>query len=99
MSQRIAADPDMALTFIATFRINGPVREIVHPDPRSVMLGEIILDMPEIDEFNLNAIRRDILHSMPDERLTELHALVKLGAFSNLDRMLLWISASTTKTS
>lgn len=31
--------------------------------------------------------------------LDELHALVKLGAFSNLDRMLLWISASAMKTS
>ena len=39
MNERIAADPDMAKTFIATFRINGPLRAIVHPDPRSVMLG------------------------------------------------------------
>lgn len=99
MSARIAADPDMALTFIATFRVNGPMREIIHPDPRSVMLGEIILDMPEIDEFNIKAIRRDILHALPDERIAELRALVKLGAFSNLDRMLLWISASAMKTS
>lgn len=97
MSQRIAADDAMAKTFLATFRINGSMREIVHPDPRSVMLGEIILEMPEIDEFNLNAIRRDILHALPDERLTALHTLVKLGAFSNLDRMLLWISASASK--
>lgn len=99
MSPRIAADPDMALTFIATFRINGRQPEIVHPDPYSVMLGEIILEMPEIDEFNINSIRRDIFHSIPDERLADLHALVKLGAFSNLDRMLLWISASDKKTS
>lgn len=99
MSQRIAADDDMAKTFIATFRINGPVRDLVHPDPRSVMLGEIILEMPEIDEFNLNAIRRDIFRALPDEHLDELHALVKLGAFSCLDRMLQWISASATKTS
>lgn len=99
MSARIAADPDMALTFIATFRINARQPEIVHPDPRSVMLGELILKMPEIDEFSLNAIRRDILHALPDEHLAELHALVKLGAFSNLDRMLRWISASAKKTS
>lgn len=99
MNDRIAADEAMAKTFIATFRINGPLREIVHPDPRSVMVGEIILEMPEIDEFNLNAIRRDILRSLPDKRLDELHALVKLGAFPNLDRMLLWISASATKPS
>lgn len=99
MSQRIAADDAMAKAFIATFRINGPLREIVHPDPRSVMLGEIVLEMPEIDEFNLNAIRRDILHALPDERLGELHALVKLGVFSCLDRMLLWISTSASKTS
>lgn len=89
MSQRIAADENMAKTFIAMFRINGPVRDLVHPDPRSVMLGEIILEMPEIDEFNLNSIRRDILHALPDEHLTALHTLVKLGAFSCLDRMLL----------
>lgn len=89
MSPRIAADDTMAKTFIATFLINGPLHEIVHPDPRSVMVGEIPLEMPEIDEFNLNAIRRDILHALPDEHLDELHALVKLGAFSNLDRMLL----------
>ena len=63
------------------------------------MLGEIILNMPEIDEFNIKAIRRDILHALPDERIAELRALVKLGAFSNLDRMLLWISASAMKTS
>jgi hypothetical protein len=99
MNDRIAADEAMAKTFIATFLINGPLREIVHPDPRSVMVGEIILEMPEIDEFNLNAIRRDILRSLPDKRLGELHALVKLGAFPNLDRMLLWISASAMKTS
>lgn len=98
MSPRIAADDDMAKTFIATFRINAQRPEIVHPDPRSVMLGEIILDMPEIDEFNINAIRRDIFRALPDERITELRALVKLGAFSNLDRMLLWLSASATKT-
>lgn len=99
MSPRIAADDAMAKAFIATFRINGPLREIVHPDPRSVMLGEIILEMPEIDELNLNSIRRDILHALPDERLDELHALMKLGAFSNLDRMLLWISASASRIS
>lgn len=99
MSPRIAADDDMAKTFIATFRINARQPEIVHPDPRSVMLGEIILDMPEIDEFNINAIRRDILRALPDERIAGLRALVKLGAFSNLDRMLLWISASAMKTS
>lgn len=99
MSPRIAADDDMAKTFIATFRLDDTYRDIVHPDPRSVMLGEIILDMPEIDEFNIKAIRRDILRALPDERIAELRALVKLGAFSNLDRMLLWISASTTKTS
>ena len=99
MSQRIAADDDMAKAFIAMFRINGPLREIVHPDPRSVMLSEIILEMPEIDEFNLNAIRRDILHALPDEHLDELHALVKLGAFSDLDRMLLWISATASRIS
>lgn len=98
MSPHLAADDDMAKNFIATFRINGPVRDLVHPDPRSVMLGEIILEMPEIDEFNLNSIRRDILHALPDEHLTALHTLVKLGAFSCLDRMLLWISASATKT-
>lgn len=98
MSQRIAADDAMAKAFIATFRINAPVRDLVHPDPRSVMLGEIILEMPEIDEFNLSTIRRDTLHALPDERLTVLHTLVKLGAFSNLDRMLLWISASTSRT-
>ena len=99
MSARIADDPDMALTFIATFRINTRQPEIVHPDPRSVMLGEIILDMPEIDEFNINAIRRDIFRALPTERIAELRALVKLGAFSNLDRMLRWISASARKTS
>ena len=99
LNDRIAADETMAKTFIATFRINGPLREIVHPDPRSVMVGEIILEMPEIDESNLNAIRRGILRSLPDERLDELHTLVKLGALSNLDRMLLWISASAMKTS
>lgn len=99
MSPRIAADDAMAKTFIATFRINGPIRDLIHPDPRSVMLGEIILEMTEIDEFALNAIRRDILRSLPDERLDELHALVKLGAFPNPDRMLLWISASAMKTS
>ena len=53
------------------------------------MLGEITLEMSEIDEFNLNSIRRDILHALPDERLTALHTLVKLGAFSCLDRMFL----------
>lgn len=63
--------------------------DLVHPDPRSVMLGEITLEMSEIDEFNLNSIRRDILHALPDERLTALHTLVKLGAFSCLDRMFL----------
>lgn len=99
MNDRIAADEAMAKTFIATFRINARQPEIVHPDPRSVMLGEIILDMPEIDEFNINAIRRDIFRALPDERIAELRALVKLGAFSNLDRMLLWISASTMETS
>lgn len=99
MGSVAALDESVAKAFIATFRINGPIREIAHPDPRSVMLGEIILEMPEIDEFNLNAIRRDILSALPNERLAELHTLVKLGAFSNLDRMLLWISISASRTS
>lgn len=32
MSARIADDPDMAKTFIATFNLDGPYREIVQPD-------------------------------------------------------------------
>lgn len=99
MSPHIAADDDMAKTFIATFRIAGPLRDIVHPDPRSIKIGEIALLMDEIDPFNFPAIRRDILRPMPDERLDELHVLVKLGAFSNLDRMLRWISASASRIS
>lgn len=96
---RLPAGACQAKTFIATFRINAQQPEIVHPDPRSVMLGEIILDMPEIDEFNLNSIRRDIIRALPGEHLAALYTLVKLGAFSCLNRMLIWISASATKTS
>lgn len=55
MSPHIAADDDMAKTFIATFRIAGPLRDIVHPDPRSIKIGEIALLMDEIDPFNLPA--------------------------------------------
>lgn len=99
MSPRIAADDDMAKTFIATFRLNGPYRDIVHPDPRQIKLGEIILRMDEIDLYNIKPLRRDLFYPMSMEQLDELHALVMLGAFSNLDRMLRWISASAMKTS
>ena len=99
MSPRIAADDDMAKTFIATFRLDGPYRDIVHPDPRQIKIGEIILRMDEIDFYNIKPLRRELFHPMPMEQLDELHALVMLGAFSNLDRMLRWISASATKTS
>ena len=99
MSPRIAADDDMAKTFIATFRLDGPYREIVHPDPRHIKIGEIILRMDEIDFYNSKPIRRELFYPMSMERIDELHALVMLGAFPNLDRMLLWISASTMKTS
>jgi len=99
MSPRIAADDDMAKTFITTFRLDGPYRNIVHPDPRQIKLGEIILRMDEIDFYNIKPLRRDLFYPMSMEQIDELHALVMLGAFSNLDRMLRWISASTTKTS
>lgn len=99
MSPRIAADDDMAETFIATFRLDDPYRDIVPPDPRQIKLGEIILRMDEIDLYNLKPLRRDLFYPMPMEQLDELHALVMLGAFSNLDRMLRWISASVMKTS
>lgn len=99
MSPRIVADDDMAKTFIATFRLDGPYRDIVHPDPRQIKIGEIILRMDEIDLYNIKPLRRELFHPMPMEQLDELHALVMLGAFSNLDRMLRWISASVTKTS
>lgn len=99
MSPRIAADRDMALTFIATFRLDGPYRDIVHPDPRQIKIGEIILRMDEIDFYNIKRLRRELFYPMSTERIDELHALVMLGAFPNLDRMLLWISASAMKTS
>lgn len=99
MSPRIAADDDMAKTFIATFRPDGPHRDIVHPDPRQIKLGEIILRMDEIDLYNIKSLRRELFNPMPMEQLDELHALVMLGAFPNLDRMLRWISASAMKTS
>lgn len=99
MSPRIAADDDMAKTFIATFHLDGPYRDIVHPDPRQIKLGEIILRMDEIDLYNIKPLRRDLFYPMPMEQLDELHALAMLGAFSNLDRMLRWISAYATKTS
>ena len=99
MSPRIAADDDMAKTFIATFRLDGPYRDIVHPDPRQIKLGEIILRMGEIDLYNIKPLRRELFNPMSMERLDELHALVMLGAFPNLDRMLRWISASAMKTS
>lgn len=94
MSPRIMADRDMALTFIATFQLHGPYRDIVHPYPRAIMLGEIVLAMDEIDPYNIKTLRRDVFYPMDDERLEELHSLVKLGAFSSLDRMLRWISAT-----
>lgn len=99
MSLRIVADDDMAKTFIATFRLDGPYHEIVHPDPRQIKIGEIILRMDEIDMYNIKPLRRELLYPMSMERIDELHALVMLGAFSNLDRMLRWISASASKTS
>ncbi len=99
MSPRIAADDDMAKTFIATFRLDGPYREIVHPDPRQIKIGEIILRMNEIGLYNVKPLRHELFNPMPMERIDELHALVMLGAFPNLDRMLRWISASATKTS
>lgn len=99
MSPRIAADDDMAKAFIATFRLDGPYRDIVHPDPRQIKIGEIILRMDEIDLYNIKSLRRELFYPMSMERLDELHALVMLGAFSNLDRMLRWISASVSKTS
>lgn len=99
MSPRIAADPDMAKTFIATFRLDSPYRDIVHPDPRQIKIGEIILHMDEIDFYNVKPLRRDLFYPMSMKQIDELHALVMLGAFSNLDRMLLWISASTSRTS
>lgn len=71
----------------------------VAADAAHVRDGTSGLIQPEIDESNLNSIRRDILRALPDERIAELRALVKLGAFSNLDRMLRWISAYTRKTS
>ena len=99
MSPRIAADDDMAKTFIATFRPDGPHRDIVHPDPRQIKIGEIILRMDEIDLYNIKPLRRELFNPMSMERIDELHALVMLGVFSNLDRMLRWISASAPKTS
>lgn len=45
MSPHIAADDDMAKTFIATFRVAGPLRDIVHPDPRSIKIGKIVILM------------------------------------------------------
>lgn len=99
MSPRIAADDDMAKTFIATFRLDGPYRDIVHPDPRQIKIGEIILRMDEIDLYSIKSLRRELFYPMSMERIDELHALVMLGAFSNLDRMLLWISASASRTS
>lgn len=99
MSPRIAADDDMAKTFIATFHLDGPYRDIVHPDPRQIKICEIILRMDEIDLYNIKPLRRELFNLMSMERIDELHALVMLGAFSNLDRMLRWISASATKTS
>lgn len=99
MSPRIAADDDMAKTFIATFRLDGPYRDIVHPDPRQIKIGEIILRMDEIDLYNIKPLRRELFYPMSMERIDELHALVMLGAFSNLDRMLRWISASAMQTS
>ena len=77
----------------------GKYRDIVHPDPRQIKLGEIILRMDEIDLYNIKPLRRDLFYPMSMEQLDELHALVMLGAFSNLDRMLRWISASAMKTS
>lgn len=62
MSPRIAADDDMAKTFIATFRLNGPYRDIVHPDPRQIRTGEIILRMDEIDFYNVKPLRRDLFN-------------------------------------
>lgn len=99
LSLRIAADDDMAKTFIATFNLDGPYREIVHPDPRQIKIGEIILRMDEINMYNIKPLRCELFYPMPMERIDELHALVMLGAFSNLDRMPRWISASATKTS
>lgn len=99
MSPRIAADDDMAKTFIATFRPDGPYRDIVHPDPRQIKIGEIILRMDEIDLYNIKPLRRELFYPMSMERIDELHALAMLGAFHNLDGMLRWISASTMKTS
>jgi hypothetical protein len=99
MSPRIAADDNMAKTFIATFRLDGPYRDIVHPDPRQIKIGEIILRMDEIDLYNIKPLRRELFYPMSMERIDELHALVMLGAFSNLDRMLRWISASASRTS
>lgn len=99
MSPRIAADDGMAKTLIATFRLDDPYRDIVHPDPRQIKIGEIILRMDEIDLYNIKPLRRDLFYPMSMEQIDELHALVMLGAFSNLDRMLRWISASAMKTS
>jgi hypothetical protein len=43
MSPRIAADDGMAKTFIATFRLDGPYRDIVHPDLRSLTHNPVSL--------------------------------------------------------
>ena len=69
------------------------------PDGRDAVIGEIAVRMDEIDLYNIKLLRRELFNPMPMERIDELHALVMLGAFSNLDRMLRWISASATKTS
>ena len=69
------------------------------PDGRDAVIGEIILRMDEIDLYNIKPLRRELFNPMSMERIDELHALVMLGVFSNLDRMLRWISASAMKTS
>jgi hypothetical protein len=62
------------------------------PDGRDAVIGEI-------DPYSIKPRRRELFYPMSMERIDELRALVMLGAFSNLDRMLRWISASASKTS
>lgn len=68
------------------------------PDGRDAVIGEIAVRLG-VKPWQMGHFRHLYTNRVETEELINLRALVKLGAFSNLDGMLRWISTSTTKTS
>lgn len=69
------------------------------PDGRDAVIGEIAVRL-DVKPRQMGHFRHLYTNRVETEELIdELHALMMLGVFPNLDRMLRWISASATKTS